>query len=224
MAVIVLSSPKGGCGKSTLGLIIGAEFARGGAQVFLFDGDPTNKSYMVWKQCGPMPDNIDVIEDVNAHNITGLIKQYETDNTVIIVDLEGIASELTWFALLNADLVLIPMKARFLDAKIAQKIFDLVEEAKINAGRFIDYAVVFTQTKYIQTKAERKIRAALQQVGVDVIDPNLMEREAFGELFHVGGDIYNMQNIGEIENARLNAQQLARSVYNRLVKDRSYDR
>ena len=219
MAVIVLSSPKGGCGKSTLGLIIGAEFARDGAPVFLFDGDPTNKSYGIWKKCGPMPENITVIEDVNARNITQLIKLYETDNAVIIVDLEGIASEGIWFAILNADLVLVPMKPRFLDAKIALNIFNLIDDAKIKTGRFIDYAVVFTQTKFIQTKAEKKIRAALRDIDVDVIEPNLMEREAYGELFHSGGDIYSMEPIGEMENAQANAQQLADAVYNRLKGD-----
>src|SRR5262249_4539754 len=61
MPVIVFSSSKGGCGKTTSSAILGTELALSGATVAMLDADP-NKNLVDWATLREPPGNLKVVD------------------------------------------------------------------------------------------------------------------------------------------------------------------
>ena len=216
MAIIVVASPKGGAGKSTTAVILGTEMAHAGAEVTFIDADP-NRSLTLWASRSKMPARTSLINDVSENSIIKQIKEADGDGKVVIVDLEGVASRLVSRAISQADLVLTPMKPTTLDATIGVRALGLVAEEEEVIGRTIPHAIVLTATKAIRSKAHTGIEASLSGQGVDIIQPELMERAAFSALFEFGGNLRTMSAQGNQENAIQNATGFAEAVFKRLV-------
>lgn len=216
MPVIVVASPKGGAGKSTTAVILGTEFAHAGADVTMMDCDP-NGSLTLWSERGKLPDRVTVLSDVREGEIIKAIKAHDSDGRIVVVDLEGVASRLVSRAISQADLVIIPMRATTLDATIGVRALELIAEEAEALDRDIAHAVVFTMTRAIQSKQHKGIVASLRGQGVDVIEPELMERAAFSALFEFGGDLYSMPEQGNAEKAQINARDFTQAVFKRLT-------
>lgn len=216
MPVIVIASPKGGAGKSTTAVILGTEFAHAGADVTMMDCDP-NGSLTLWSERGILPENITVLSGIKEGEIIKAIKSHDQDGRIVVVDLEGVASRLVSRAISQADLVIIPMRATTLDATIGVRALELVAEEAEALDRPIPHAVVFTMTRAIQSKQHKGIVASLKEQGVDVIEPELMERAAFSALFEFGGDLYSMPEQGKADKAQENAQRFMQAVFKRLT-------
>lgn len=216
MPTIVIASPKGGAGKSTVAVILGTELAHAGADVVMIDCDP-NGSLSLWADRATLPERITVLTGVGKSEIVKIIKQNDKDGRVIIVDLEGVASRLVSRAISQADLVVTPMRATTLDATIGVRALALIAEEEEALDRRIPHAVVFTMTKAIKSKQHSGIAGSLEGQGVDIIDPPLMERAAFSALFEFGGDLRTMPAQGNMEAAIGNASAFAQAVYQRLM-------
>ena len=109
----------------------------------------------------------------------------------------------------QADLVLTPMRATSLDATIGALAVRLVAEEEEVVGRRVAHAVVFTMARAVRSRAHRGIERSLRGQGVDVIEPPLMERAAFADLFGRGGDLYDLPDEGTAANAKENAHGFA---------------
>lgn len=218
MPVIVIASPKGGAGKSTTAVLLGTELAYVGANVTMLDCDP-NGSLGLWSERASLPPRIQVLSDVNEASIIKTIRAHDTDGSVVIVDLEGVASRLVSRAISQADLVITPMRATTLDATIGVRAVSLIAEEEEALGRDIRHAVVFTMTRAVRSKQHSGIEASLKGQGVDIIDPALMERAAFSALFEFGGDLRSMPAQGRMEGALENANDFAQAVYARLITE-----
>lgn len=218
MPVIVIASPKGGAGKSTTAVLLGTELAYAGATVTMLDCDP-NGSLTLWSQRGEIPPRISVLPDVGEADIIKTIRANDTDGSVVIVDLEGVASRLVSRAISQADLVITPMRATTLDATIGVRALQLIAEEEEALGRNISHAVVFTMTRAIRSKQHSGIEESLRGQGVDIIEPALMERAAFSALFEFGGDLHTMPAQGRMEGAIENAEGFAQAVYGRLTQE-----
>lgn len=216
MPTIVVASPKGGAGKSTTSVILGTEFAHAGVPVTMMDCDP-NASLTLWSERGALPDRITVLSGIRESEIIKAIKQHDQDGQIVVVDLEGVASRLVSRAISQADLVVIPMRATTLDATVGVRALQLIAEEAEALDREIRHAVVFTMTRAIQSKQHKGIVASLKGQGVDVIEPDLMERAAFSALFEFGGDLYDMPEQGSHRAAIDNAQGFAQAVLARLT-------
>lgn len=216
MPTIVVASPKGGAGKSTAAVLLGTELAHGGIPVTMLDCDP-NRSLTLWADQAELPGGISVLSDISEADIVRTIKAHDSDGRIVVVDLEGVASRLVSRAISQADLVLTPMRATTLDATIGARALQLIAEEEEALDRTIPHAVIFTMTKAIQSKQHKGIAASLQEQGVDVIDPPLMERAAFSGLFAFGGNLHSMPPQGNMEGARDNARAFAMQVYKRLT-------
>lgn len=216
MPVIVIASPKGGSGKSTTAVLLGTELANAGANVTFLDCDP-NGSLTLWSARAPVPDRITVISEITEASIIKTIRAHDEDGSVVIVDLEGVASRLVSRAISQADLVITPMRATTLDATIGVRALSLIAEEEEALGREIPHAVVFTMTRAIRSKQHKGIDSSLKQQGVDVIEPPLMERAAFSALFEFGGDLRSMPAQGRMDGALENASAFAQAVYKRLT-------
>lgn len=215
MPVIVIASPKGGAGKSTTAVLLGTELAHAGAQVTMLDCDP-NGSLTLWAERAPLPERITVLSDIDESGIIRTIREHDTDGSVVIVDLEGVASRLVSRAISQADLVITPMRATTLDATIGVRALSLIAEEEEALNRTIPHAVVFTMTRAIRSKQHTGIEQSLAGQGVDIISPSLMERAAFSALFEFGGDLRSMPAQGRMESAMENASGFAQAVYARL--------
>ena len=213
MPVIVMASPKGGVGKSTCAVLLASEFARMGAEVTVLDCDP-NKSLTRWATHG-MPDGITLHSDVGRAEVVPTIKAADGDGRIVVVDLEGVASQLVSRAISQADLVIVPMQATALDAEIGSEALALVRD--------IPHAVVLTKTSAaVRSRVQRDLEKQLEEAGIDVIRPPLVARAAFSELFAYGGDLTAMMNNpdivtgGKVDKALANATSFTEAVYERL--------
>jgi chromosome partitioning protein len=222
LPTIAIASPKGGAGKSTTAVILGTELAHLGVPVTMLDCDP-NRSLSLWASRGEIPENINVLADINESAIIKTIKEHDQDGQIVIVDLEGVASRLMSRAISQADLVITPMRATTLDATVGTRTIALIKEEEEALDREIPFAIVFTMTKAIRSKQHSGIEASLVGQGVDVIQPELMERAAFSSIFEFGGNLHNMPAQGNVKAAQENAAAFAKAVWQRLTKDAAND-
>lgn len=222
MPVIVLASPKGGVGKSTCAVLLATNFARMGAQVIALDCDP-NKSLTRWADKG-LPPRVKLIGDITASNVIPTIQDADGAGRVVIVDLEGVASQLVSRAISQADLVIVPMQPTPLDAAIGSTAIAVVREEELYLRRRIPHAVALTQTSSIKSRIYRALEADLERAGIDVIDPPLAQRSAFAELFRLGHDLEthagtpDAARLGNVATAIANAKLFTEAVYARIAR------
>jgi len=221
MPVVVMASPKGGVGKSTCAVLLASEFARMGAEVSVLDCDP-NKSLTRWASHG-MPKGVSLHSDVGRSEVVTTIKNADGDGKIVVVDLEGVASQLVSRAISQADLVIVPMQPTALDAEIGSEALALVREEEEALSRSIRHAVVLTKTSAaVKSRVQRELEDQLRGAGIDMIEPSLVARAAFSELFAYGGDLTSMMNNpeivtgGKVDKALLNAQAFTGAAYERL--------
>ena len=221
MPVIVMASPKGGVGKSTCAVLLASEFARMGAGVTVLDCDP-NKSLTRWAGHGT-PDRVTLRNDIGRSEIVPAIRAADGDGRIVIVDLEGVASQLVSRAISQADLVIVPMQPTALDAEIGSEALALIREEEEALGRTIRHAVVLTKTSAaVKSRVQKELEEQLRGAGIDVIEPSLVARAAFSELFAYGGDLTRMMQDktmttgGRVDTALQNARAFTEAVYERL--------
>lgn len=216
MPTIVIASPKGGAGKSTTAVLLGTELARAGASVTLLDCDP-NGSLTLWGERNALPKRIQLENGITESEIVKTIKKHDQDGSIVIVDLEGVASRLVSRAISQADLVITPMRATTLDATIGIRALQLIAEEEEALGRDIRHAVVFTMTRAIRSKQHTGIDQSLKEQGIDIIEPALMERASYSALFEFGGDLTTLPPQGNMQSAKQNAEAFAQAVFTRLA-------
>ena len=83
--------------------------------------------------------------------------------------------------------------------------------------------MVLTKTSAaVKSRVQKELEAQLRGAGVDVIEPSLVARAAFSELFAVGGDLTAMMSDpqivtgGKVDKALENARAFTEAVYERL--------
>lgn len=74
----------------------------------------------------------------------------------------------------------------------------------------------------VKSQVQKELEQQLASAGVDVIEPSLVNRSAFSEIFAYGHDLETMEadpkmtTGGRIDKAIENARQFAEAVYERL--------
>ena len=219
MAVISCVSSKGGVGKSTTVLVLGAEFARAGAAgVTIIDADP-NQPIAAWAKLPGKPDKLSVIGGVTEETVIDVIDAEAARVPFVLVDLEGTASTTVAYAISRSDLVLIPCQGSHLDAQQASKAVKLIRRNEQAFNRKIPHAVLVTRcSAAFLTRGLKHILSEFERYGVPVLDTQLMEREAFKAVFGIGGSLYGLtaDDVRNPEAAQANAQALAREVYEKV--------
>ena len=169
------------------------------------------------------PSGVTLKSDVGRSEIVPTIRSADGDGKIVIVDLEGVASQLVSRAISQADLVIVPMQPTALDAEIGSEALALVREEEEALGRSIRHAVVLTKTSAaVKSRVQKELEEQLSGAGIDVIEPSLVARAAFSELFAYGGDLTAMMNDpemvtgGKVDKALANAQAFTEAVYERL--------
>ena len=215
MPVIVLCSSKGGVGKSTTALVLAQVFAAAGGKVTLIDADP-NQPLATWAKrfSENVPANLTVRGNVNEDSILEVIDAAAADCPFVVVDLEGSANMTASYAISRADLVLIPLRGKQLDADQAGRVVSLIEREKKAFRREIPYRVIFSMTSALQSREQKHIRETLQAKGIPILPASMTERAAFSAIFQIGGTIFDLTK-DDVSNpfaAAQNARDVAAAV------------
>ena len=220
MPVIVMASPKGGVGKSTCAVLLASEFARMKADVTVLDCDP-NKSLTRWASHG-LPSG-DPQERDRSFRDRSHYSERRWRRQDRHCGLGGCCVPARQSRDLSSRPGDRPDATDSTDAEIGSEALALVREEEEALGRSIRHAVVLTKTSAaVKSRVQKELEEQLRGAGIDVIEPSLVARAAFSELFAYGRDLTAMMNDpemmtgGKVDKALINAQAFAEAVYERL--------
>src|SRR5271169_1400677 len=109
MAVVVIAGRKGGIGKSTIAGNLAGEFAAMGQTVAALDADPQH-SLAAWAEQGEgmLSQCVEQVTRGTAAALYGKVRAAQERADVVLVDTPPGIQEITWQAMMVADLVLLP--------------------------------------------------------------------------------------------------------------------
>lgn len=192
-AVVSVASAKGGCGKTTLAILVGAELALMGYKVQILDADINQHGVHFsarQTELGTAIPGLTIAGGITEDNILGRIREAETDGAdAIIVDLPGGTSVLSLMSMQRSNLVLIPSRVSTLDARDANRTIAQVDRAQELVRSPIPRTLVWTGVPAgFETRAAKHVREAVEGQGVPCLTAALIERMAFREM-HITGEV-----------------------------------
>lgn len=197
MAVISVTSPKGGAGKTTTATVLSTILAERGQKVILIDADP-NEAVTRWaSRTEVVPLNLTVFPVANEQKFVSQLDELTGRAEFVILDLEGRASRTVANATALSDFVIIPVKGSQLDAEQATRHIELIHDQECVIRRPIPFGLLFTQTHpAITPKTQAFVAGAFKDNGEPVFSVQLCEREAFRAIFSFGGTLAGLKGKG----------------------------
>lgn len=187
MATLSIASAKGGCGKTTLAILLGCELALDGYKVALLDCDLNQHASAFGLKA--KIEGFHVIPNVTEANVLGEIKQAEKDQDIVLIDLPGGSSTLALKALQRSHFVVVPTQASLPDVRDALKTIAQIDDAQDLARAPIARAMVWTRLlSGFESRSARHVRKSLEGQGGEIIKAAMMERAAFREI-HITGKV-----------------------------------
>lgn len=187
MATISIASAKGGCGKTTVAILLAAELALDGYKVALLDCD-LNQHASAFGVKAEISD-LTIIGNVTEANVLAELKKAESRQDVVLIDLPGGSSTLALKALQRSHLVLVPTQASLPDVRDAMKTLAQIDDAQDLARAPIARAMIWTRLlPGFESKSARHVRESLEGQEVNILKTTLMERAAFREI-HITGRV-----------------------------------
>ena len=212
MAVVSIASAKGGCGKSTIAILLGMEFALDGLRSVVLDCD-LNQHTSAFGLKAKLP-NFSVKPDIGEGEILKALRSAESDNDVVLVDLPGGSSTLALKAMQRSHFVLVPMRPSLPDARDAMKTVAQIDDAEDLARTPIPRGLVWTLFRPgFESKVSRHVRKTLEGEGVPILKSALMERTAY-QAIHLTGKVPRQVEPGGAATA--NVTSLAQEVLHAL--------
>ena len=185
MATISVASAKGGCGKTTVSLLIGSELALDGYKVTLLDCD-LNQHATAFGTKADIP-GFNVISSVDEANVLAALREAEANSDVVVIDLPGGSSTLALKALQRSNFVLVPCQASLPDVRDAIKTIAQIDDAQDLARINIARSLIWTRVlSGFESRAAKHVRESVEGKGVPVFKSAMMERAAFRELHMTG--------------------------------------
>jgi chromosome partitioning protein len=187
MATLSIASAKGGCGKTTLAILLGAELALDGYRVALLDCD-LNQHASAFGGKTKLP-GFTIVGSVADSNILAELKKAEAKQDVVLIDLPGGSSTLALKALQRSHFVLVPTQASLPDVRDAMKTVAQIDDAQDLARAPIARALMWTRLlPGFESKSARHVRESVEGQGVPILNSVLLERAAFREI-HITGQV-----------------------------------
>lgn len=175
--IVAVVGTKGGVGKSTVALAIGAEWFRRGRSVLLVDADP-QASLLTWREIASERQREAppvVAMGASLADLSSVAAGHE----VTVIDTPPRAGSATRNALLVADLALLPCGPAPMDAWALSGALEVLEEARRMRPE-LEAAVVLTRVSR-RTTLGATAREALGDCGVPVLETELGNRIAYQE-------------------------------------------
>ncbi|MBY0307043.1 MAG: ParA family protein [Sphingomonas sp.] len=223
MAVISVANPKGGSGKTTLTLVLAAQFASQSASVAVIDADP-NAFIAKWHARRVQEGRgspFEVLASPKESEMVSIVDQMAKKFDFVLIDLEGTASRMTSRAFARSHLVLIPYNLSPIDASLAADAVRLVTEESEALNRSIEYRLVRSrENAAIKTKSARRIGAAIADAELPTLEAGLVERAAYRDMFDFAKtlDELDASTTSGLVQARANARAVAASVFTALTE------
>ena len=212
MAIVSIASAKGGVGKSTLALLLGAEFALDGYQVTVLDCD-LNQHASAFGLKAKLP-NLTILPDISEGQVLKAIREAEASHDVVLIDLPGGSSTLALKALQRSHFVLVPTQPSLPDARDAIKTMAQIDDAEELARAPIARAIIWTRfLPGFESRVARHVRQGLEGEGLPILNGALMERAAFRAI-HLTGQVPRQTEPSSTAAANVTA--LAREVLEHL--------
>ncbi len=203
MAIVSIASAKGGVGKSTLAILLGAEFALDGYRVTLLDCD-LNQHAAAFGLKAKLP-SFSVVPNVGEVEVLKALRKAEADSDVVLVDLPGGSSTLAIKALQRSHLVLVPTPPSLPDARDAIKTVAQVDDAQELAKSPIARALVWTRFLHgFESKVARHVRQSLEGEEVPILKTALMERTAYRAI-HLTGTVPRQEDAASAAATNISA-------------------
>jgi chromosome partitioning protein len=215
MAALSIASAKGGCGKTTLAILIGAELAlTKGYKVALLDSD-LNQHATAFGRKAHIP-GLTVIPDIGDQNILPALRKAEAEQDVVIIDLAGGSSTLALMALQRSHFVLVPTQTSLPDTRDAMRTIAQIDNAQELARQPIARALIWTRIpSQFESRESKHLRKSMEGRGVDIFDAALMERNTFRSI-HMTGKV--PRQASPQDKAVENVAQITAEVLKHLVK------
>ena len=185
MAVVSACSTKGGAGKTTTVICLADAFARGGGTVAIIDADP-NGHIQTWRDRAPDDCTVDVVTGVSEAAILDAISDAAAKYQLVLVDLEGAASQAVTYAIAESDLVLIPTKVSGMDLQEVFRTYEVVQRAEKMLRRAIPARAIFTQMAPLMSRVALHARTEIQDAGVPVLKTEIIQRAAYQAIHFTG--------------------------------------
>lgn len=177
---------------------------------------PRRRPLAAWSKMAPPPARLSVVSSKGEREIQDEIDAAARRAPFVIVDLEGMASQLATFAMSESDMVLVPAQEQHQDAQAAVDTLGAVKRAGRAGRREIPAAVLLTRTRAaVKSRTVRFIAQQLRGIeGVRVLATELNERDAFSALFSSGGGLRQLDpdDVRGIDKAIDNAAAYAAEV------------
>lgn len=187
MAVVSIASAKGGCGKTTTAILIGAELAlQHGYKVALLDSD-VNQHATAFGKKATIP-NLTIKASIDEQNVLSALKGAEAENDIVLVDLPGGSSTLALKAMQRSHFVLVPTQMSLLDARDAVKTIIQIDDAQDLVRLPIARAILWTRVPTaFESRVAKRVRTDLLNIqknkaDLTIMKSELMERTAFREM------------------------------------------
>jgi chromosome partitioning protein len=185
--LLCCASAKGGCGKTTLAILLGAELALDGYKVALLDCD-LNQHASAFGAKADIP-NLKIVPSVDESNVLAAIRAAEGEAEMVIADLPGGSSTLALKALQRSSFVIVPCQASVPDVKDAVKTIEQIRDAEDLSRVKIARSLIWTRVlPGYESRSAKHVRESLQQTGLPVFTIQQRELAAFREM-HVTGRV-----------------------------------
>jgi chromosome partitioning protein len=183
--IISLVSQKGGVGKTTLALNIGAGLARKNLRVGFIDTDPQGNAFQ-WQ----------AIESNMAFEVKHLpraisredVASLQSRNTLLMIDTPPAIGEITFSVLGLSDLAVIPVAPSIFDIWSTRSTLSLVDEVKKVNPRLREKLLV--SRKIPRTRLGRNGREAIEALEAEVFEIEISQRIAYVESMIAGVSVF----------------------------------
>lgn len=217
-SIFAVANPKGGSGKTTVGIILAGEFARHGYAVAIIDADPQGSSYQ-WHassiERGMTPQGIDLVRAANEAALFAAIDDLDRYD-VVVIDTPGYYGNVLIQSALRADLVVLPCKAHTFDAsQVVRTIRNLEQHAAASALPMSQHRVLLNEYDSLDrnTRPLREVVAYLDAERVPICSNALYRRVTYRTMTSGHGTLYQMTDSDEsVRKARYNADQVVREL------------
>lgn len=187
MATISIASAKGGCGKTTVAILIGTYLSQSGYEVTLLDCDINQHATAFGEKANL--ENFHVKPSIDEFNILSSLRDAEKVSDVVFIDLPGGSSTLALKALQRSNYVLVPCQTSLPDVKDAMKTIAQIDDAEDLARVKIAYSLIWTRIfPGFESKSAKHVRTSIEKQNIPLFKNGIVERAAFREI-HLTGQI-----------------------------------